>query len=131
MNSAPQFSITDSNLNATNAKSSAFSLMFPVVLMVTFRPDEWLIGPFGGIYINIPLGPMKTADGDSSYNWDAAGLGWTAGIEVGRKVGPGTLFADIRYIGDFGDMVSANGLVRNRRTGVSISLGYSFPLLKK
>jgi hypothetical protein len=145
MDFAPQFNITDGHLTA-DAKSTTSSLMIPVVFMITFRPDEWLIGPFAGLCINIPLGPMKleivsgdaNVPSDSSYKWDSGGLGWTAGIEVGRKVGPGTLFADIRFIGDFGDIVSdmtpENSppvTIKYRRTGVSVSLGYSFALGKK
>jgi hypothetical protein len=139
LDNAPQFSLVNSDLSATAEKNQSFSMMIPLVVMLTFRPDEWLISPLAGIYFNIPLGNIKTAEGEYPYNWDYNGsinpLGWTAGLQVGRRVGPGTLFMDVRYLGDFGYITALDEIDEivsfYNRTGVTLSLGYDYPLIKK
>jgi hypothetical protein len=144
MDNVPAFGTTKNNkLTTSDFNYKSTSMMIPVVVMATFRPDQWLFAPLGGIYFNIPLGKMESEGkldsptGTSSYGWESKekwmGLGWTAGFEVGRRVGPGTLFFDVRFSADFGDTVwkgeNKKGLYQ--RSGTTLSLGYEFGLLQK
>jgi hypothetical protein len=48
---------------------------------------------------------------------------------VGKKLGPGTLFADVRYSGDFEDSeveVAGQTIKIFKKSGVGIGIGYSF-----
>jgi hypothetical protein len=57
-------------------------------------------------------------------------VGYTAGVQGAVKFGPGTLFADLRYAGDFGAVtVNNDEKTTYRRNMVSFSLGYEVGVL--
>jgi hypothetical protein len=123
-------------LKKVDIEYKTMSLKFPLVVKFTFRPEQWLIAPLGGIYINAPLLKMRQTikDDESWYKWKWKSIGWTAGVEVGRRLGPGTLFLDLRYAADIGDtFIDWQGADTSmyRRTAATISLGYDFGLFKK
>jgi hypothetical protein len=122
----------------TGKTYDSLSLKFPLLLKVTLRFGDFLIAPLGGVYYNIALGNMKVTTaggaGVQEYGWNffnfRQGLGWIAGIELGYRLGPGTLFLGLRYSAGLGDTI-VNGDAAYRRTGASASLGYDFALLRK
>jgi hypothetical protein len=122
----------------TGTTYDSLSLKFPLLLKVTLRFGDFLIAPLGGAYYNIALGNIKvTTDGGSvfqEYNWNyynfRQGLGWIAGLEVGYRLGPGTLFFGARYSADL-DSVIVEGNAAYRRAGITASLGYDFGLFRK
>jgi TolB-like protein len=108
------------------------SMMLPLLAKLTFRPGSFLLAGFGGVYFTLPFGAMTlNLNGqDYSYNYTAP-MGFIAGGNIGIKLGPGTLFADVRYAGDF-DYVRIKGDWGSRdiykRSMASYSLGYEFGL---
>ena len=66
---------------------------------------------------------------DHWYNYTVP-IGFIAGGNIGVRLGPGTLFLDIRFAGDFGDTnvygYWGNRALYNTRMLVSCSLGYEF-----
>jgi hypothetical protein len=80
------------------------TLMIPLLAKFTFRPGIWLFAVFGGAYVSIPLREMVFTAGGRTYRYNYEPvMGYTAGVNAGVKFGPGTLFMDIRYGGDFSD----------------------------
>ncbi|MDR2071228.1 MAG: PorT family protein [Treponema sp.] len=90
-----------------NKKYRSFSLIFPVLLKLNFRPGNFRIAPYGGVFAFVPLGETlyrsKPGEDKDSFSWsaDAIPLGFSAGFEAAAKLGPGMILADIRYSGDF------------------------------
>jgi hypothetical protein len=114
-----------------NEKFTAYSLMFPLLAKVNFRPGNFRLAPFAGIYAFLPLGkaPYRKNPGEEdSFSWSAAApLGYTVGLEAATKFGPGLIIGDIRYAGDFGTITIHNDEdIAYRRGGVSFTLGYAF-----
>jgi hypothetical protein len=125
------------NYNLVSHEYRSFSLMFPVVLKGTFRPNRFLIAPLAGVYFIVPMGTMtipESATSDYSY---VPSMGFTAGIQLGMKLGPGNIFVDTRYAADLGDVELAapfngdKGKALYRRSMVSVSLGYEWGFFKK
>jgi hypothetical protein len=115
-----------------NKKYTTYSLVFPLILKANFRPGNFRLAPFVGIYAFAPLGDavfQKRPGGEEgSFSWSAdVPLGYTAGLELAMKLGPGILLGDIRYAGDFttiriGDAEDTS----YRRGALSFTLGYGF-----
>ncbi|MDR1147031.1 MAG: CsgG/HfaB family protein [Spirochaetaceae bacterium] len=112
------------------------SLLIPVLLNFTYFPARYSLGVSGGIFFGAP---MKAAMFDSFLNKSYAGtlsaaVGLAGGINAGIKIGPGVLFADIRYMADLvnttftGDEISVTAY---RRGILGISLGYSIGFFQK
>jgi hypothetical protein len=110
------------------------SLAFPLILKANFRPGNFRIAPFAGIYAFVPLGDavyQRKAEGKNdsfSFSWSVdAPLGFAAGVEFAMKLGPGTLIGDIRYAGDFAATNIREGEdVSYKRGALSFALGYGF-----
>jgi hypothetical protein len=116
-----------------NEKYTAYSLTFPLLAKVNFRPGNFRLAPFAGIYAFVPLGEAlyrRNPGGTDSFSWSAAApLGYIAGLETAMKLGPGLLIGDIRYSGDFGAITIDKGNGEDtayRRGGISFTLGYAF-----
>jgi hypothetical protein len=113
----------------------AFSLMAPLLVKMNFRPGPVRLSPLAGIYVAAPLGEMgyRTNNADKEdryYSYSSIPLGYTAGLQGAVKFGPGMLFADMRYAGDFGSVtINNHEKTRYRRSMVSFSLGYEFGVL--
>jgi hypothetical protein len=105
-------------------------MMAPVLVKFTFRPGIFLLAGFGGVYLTIPLGAMSIWTGGTEYEYTVTPTwGFIAGGNVGIKLGPGTLFLDIRYAGDFTDTQvkgdwGSRGLYKHSRA--IFSMGYEF-----
>jgi hypothetical protein len=122
--------ITDPFL--TRVKYTAYSLAFPLILKANFRPGNFRIAPFAGIYAFVPLGDAaflkKPGKEEDSFSWSAdLPLGYAAGVELAIKLGPGTLIGDIRYAGDFTEIhIGDPGETSYKRGALSFTLGYGF-----
>jgi hypothetical protein len=119
---------------------TGFSLEFPVMAKLNFYPGRFRISPFFGGYFILPLGEMKTGspvDEETSFSWSLAlPLGLLGGLSVGFPLGPGMIFADIRYAADLAEPElkdsGGNGAIDTyRRHGAALSFGYEFGLFKK
>jgi hypothetical protein len=114
-----------------NEKHTFFSLMFPLLFRVNFRPGPFKISPLAGFYATVPLGQSqyeRSTGEDSSYDWSfSVPLGFTVGIEAALSKGPGAIFAGLRYAGDFGDIEIEDGRdITVRRNMISLYVGYEF-----
>jgi hypothetical protein len=125
-------------------QSKARSLMIPVIVKGTFRPGRFLIAPLAGIYFAVPLGTMtgtsftKASTGtynkepyDEKYKYMPVSAGFTAGLELGMRLGPGSLLFDARYSKDFGYATPSGQNGAYSRSMVSFSLGYEFNIFRK
>jgi len=120
---------------AYTASFESLSLRVPLLARFTFRPGIFVLSPFGGVCFNIPLGDMKLHSSlydDSSYRF-LIPPGYVIGVNAGMKLGPGILFADARFSGDFAKTVikdNSGTLALYTRNTLSFSLGYEweFPL---
>jgi hypothetical protein len=106
------------------------SLLVPVLVKATFKPDIFSLAPFAGAYLGIPLGKMEyTANGVSEdIGFDLA-VGVVAGGSFGIHLGPGELFFDIRYMRDLNETeVKISGVSRKPyiRSMALFGLGYAF-----
>jgi hypothetical protein len=112
-----------------SAEFWSHSLMFPLLLKLTFRPGSAVISFFGGVYYTLPVSQMNYENSASSgqqFNYSVP-LGRVVGANVGIQLGPGNLCADVRYAADMGN-TSISGDPGNlelySRSMVSFSLGY-------
>jgi hypothetical protein len=105
--------------------------MFPLLFKLNFRPGNFRLAPFGGLFAFVPLGEASyrknPAGKTDSFSWSAeVPLGFTVGLETAMKLGPGMILADIRYSGDF-SMVSIHDTDKSYKRGMlSFTLGYAF-----
>jgi TolB-like protein len=122
-----------------SASFESWSLQIPLLARFTYgNPDKlgkFVLGGFAGISFNIPLGAMKAQSNlydDSSYRFSMP-PGYVIGINPGMTLGPGGLFADIRFCGDFTRTAihdSSGTLAVYLRNTVSFSLGYEYVFKK-
>jgi hypothetical protein len=117
-----------------NERFRTYSLMAPFLIKMNFRPGPVRLSPLAGIYVTAPLGEIRyrtnADEEDRYYSYSAMPLGYTGGLQGAVKFGPGMLFADLRYSGDFGAVTINNDeQTKYRRTMFSFSLGYEFGVL--
>jgi hypothetical protein len=115
-----------------NEKYSSYSLMFPLLFKVNFKPGQFRLAPFAGIYAFLPLGEtsyrMNPGGETDSFSWSAdLPLGFTVGFDTAIKFGPGMILADVRYANDFGTITIHDDVDTSyKRTMFSVTLGYAF-----
>jgi hypothetical protein len=113
-----------------SASFTSYTLAIPLLAKVSYRiQDRFSIPLFLGPVFTIPLGKIEYASGDISGSYPASiPAGFIVGIAPGFKLGPGTLFADIRFSRDFGPVSikdsSGGTLAAYTRSALSFSLGY-------
>jgi hypothetical protein len=111
------------NATSVRVEYKSYSLTLPLFFKLSFKPDRFLIGPYVGAYFILPLGDS------ASYSLP---LGWSLGLELGLHAGPGILFLDANYSADLGESVFKDApRIPYRRTIISVSLGYSFGLIRR
>jgi hypothetical protein len=112
------------------------SLSIPLLAKFTVAPSNAVnISALAGIYFSMPLSKMiYTDDKGESKSYDfTAPLGFTVGAGIGFDIGPGMLFADIRYSTDFGNTGIRDGngtLAVYQRSSVSLALGYEMAFVR-
>jgi hypothetical protein len=115
---------------------TGYSLQFPLIGKLNFYPGKFTVSPFFGPYFILPLGKMETdgRGGKASYSYSfSPPLGLLGGVSVGFPLGPGMIFADLRYTADLGEpeLEGGGGMKTYRRHLASLSLGYEFGFLNK
>ncbi|GHU14297.1 hypothetical protein FACS1894161_4900 [Spirochaetia bacterium] len=116
----------------TDPMSSA-SLMFPLLLKYTFRKNSLFASALGGLYFTLPLGEMENDifGGNFEYSVDPP-VGYTLGIDLGMKMGPGFLFLDLRWAADLGTtVIKDTGQTLYKRSMVSLCVGYQLGFFAK
>jgi hypothetical protein len=114
----------------------AMSLMFPFLVKVPIEIDAFTISPFGGGYFVMPIGEMTQVSTDSgqggaSYGYEVdPPFGLILGVEAGFRLGPGEIFADLRFGRDIGMTMIRQG-IQYSRTRLGLSLGYKFKLWER
>jgi len=127
------YSGTESDGAAYTASFQSWSLRVPLLARFTFRPGSFSLSPFIGVSFNIPLGAMSLHSslyGDSSYRFSIP-PGYVIGADAGVKLGPGFLFLDIRFSGDFVNTAihdDSGTLALYRRSTWTFSLGWEWEL---
>ena len=85
------------------------------VLKGVIKPSGYcMFEPYAGLTVNFPF----------SAEIEIPALSWLAGLQLGMKMGPGSLFVDISYSQDF-DAAGIKGLdVFFQRQQINLGLGY-------
>lgn len=118
-------------------KVSFSSMEIPAIVKFSVITNPVELAIFAGAYVSFPLSQVTVENpyGAASVNPSGFVFGALGGFEVGVAVGPGRIFADARYMKDFGSLyVKDNfgeGLIKQGvldRSTVNISLGYAFAL---
>jgi hypothetical protein len=102
-------------------------LYMPLLVKGVLKPGKiFLVEPYGGAYLNIPL----DVPSQMTLPWG----GVLGGFEFGFKVGSGILFVDLRYLRDIGDTTivpDGKPSVEFTRQAVTISGGYKIGFLNR
>jgi hypothetical protein len=113
------------------------SLQFPFMAKLNFYPGRFRISPFFGAYILLPLGDLKTGspmDEEKTFSYSfSPPLGLLGGLSAGLPLGPGMIFADIRYAADLAEPALKDGgeIDTYRRHNMTLSFGYEFGFFRK
>jgi hypothetical protein len=121
-----------------NAKYSEF--MIPVLLKYKYEFGIFNIAGLFGPFFTIPLGRLEYTEeltysgislGEYKDNFDVEDIfGVMLGLNFGMKLGPGTMFLDIRYAVD-NDSIKIDGDRLVHRNFLPVSIGYELGLLPK
>jgi hypothetical protein len=116
---------------------TSFSLMFPLMAKLNFYTGKFRISPFLGLYFMVPLGDIQISesltDGEesSSYQYSPP-VGLLGGLSGAMKLGPGMIFADLRYAADLGKVDPAGGDIKTYlRSMGSLTFGYEWAFFVK
>jgi hypothetical protein len=116
---------------------TGFSLQFPLVVKLHFYPGKFRVSPFFGAYYLVPLGELKNSNSldneERSFSYDISPpFGLLGGLNGAFKLGPGLIFAELRYASDLGEPEPGDGEIRAyRRSMVSLTLGYELGFFVK
>jgi hypothetical protein len=113
------------------------TLDIPLLVRWNFVLEPVLAGIVLGPYISLPIGKLNLSVGDQGSALDTTGytFGATGGFVIGKKIGPGYITGDVRFLHDFsslkvredfGDgMQDANIGIRR---SINLTIGYEFSL---
>jgi hypothetical protein len=131
VNILPQFTIqVEANVNAYfDFEEHALHwshLTIPLLFKYNMRNDPIKASIYAGPYISLPLEFTEFPYDHMGLTFNLIGI--SAGVSAGRKLGPGYFFADARlnhllFFSDDG--------TKHPFSGVVISIGYEFGLIKK
>jgi hypothetical protein len=116
---------------------SSKSLVIPVLAGVNFYPSIFSLGIYGGFYMDIPVGGLRYRDNYTRTDEITTRnvlFGYTAGGSAGIKLGPGIVFFDVRYMGDFmktKTTVNDSPLEMYKRRIIALSIGYRIGLMSQ
>ena len=122
----------------TTDRFTGMTLRFPLLIKVPLEFGIFTPSIFAGAYWVMPLGKINAtvAGGEraAASMWMRLPIGLIGGIELSFALGPGEIFADLRYVRDLvstrlvdGDI----GISQYFRQEASVSLGYKFLLWKR
>jgi hypothetical protein len=115
---------------------TSFSLMFPLVAKLNFYPGKFRVSPFLGLYFLVPLGDIQISESltngkeSSSYRYSPP-VGLLGGLSGAMKLGPGMIFADLRYAADLGEAEPAGDIKTYLRSMGSLTFGYEWAFFTK
>ena len=87
------------------------SLLIPVLVRVGLPLGPIQLTAVAGPYYTLALGDMEvnvTGSGSAKGDWEGS-LGVMGGVIVGYPIGPGAVFADVRYAYDFDETKAKSG----------------------
>jgi hypothetical protein len=113
----------------------SFSLQFPLTVRLNLYPGKFRLSPFLGAYYILPLGNFETVnslnmEGQSNSYTVSPPIGLLGGLSGALKLGPGNIFAELRYAADLGEPEAGN-LPTYRRSMLTLSLGYEWGFIEK
>jgi hypothetical protein len=112
------------------------SLLIPLLAGINFYPSVFSLSFYGGLYMDIPVtGVYKDsfAGTEETFNRNVV-LGYAIGGSAGIKLGPGIMFCDLRYMGDF---TQAKATANNKVVGiykrhiVAFGIGYKIGFINQ
>jgi len=110
----------------------SWSFTFPLMLRFSYRIGTMTLSVLGGAYVWIPVGEISNENNKYTYIPRDPPLGYTAGIMFGNKIGPGSIFLDVRWASDFRRHVKNNNPYDSFiRSMVNISFGYELSFFEK
>jgi hypothetical protein len=113
---------------------SSLSLQFPLMVKLNLYPGNFRVSPFFGAYCLLPLGEIENTnsldDRRQTVSSDSPPFGLLGGLNGALKLGPGSVFADLRYTADLG-LAAAGGIETYRRSMVSLTFGYELGFFTK
>ncbi|GHV95553.1 hypothetical protein AGMMS50293_18730 [Spirochaetia bacterium] len=120
------------NIVVDTADFDSCSLMVPLLFRFNLRKENLMASFLGGIYYIVPLGQMKNDYLGGSFDYKSGlPLGYTAGFNIGMKLGPGFIFLDTRWAADIGAMQSTSGEDLYQRSMVTFNIGYEIGLFTR
>jgi hypothetical protein len=111
---------------------TSMSLVFPLLAKAPLSFGDFTLSPYAGAYYVLALWDAEKQAGVSGETESVAvsmelPLGFMAGTEAGFSLGPGELFADLRYGRDLGATVLGTGEgYQHVRDRINVCLGYKF-----
>jgi hypothetical protein len=116
---------------------TSFSLQFPLLVRLDLYSGKFRASPFLGLYFLAALGNLRTTNSldNREQSWAyrvSPPLGLLGGLNVGRELGSGVLFLDLRYGIDLGEPeVRSGNLKTYQRSMVSLTIGYELGFIDK
>ncbi|WP_411047953.1 hypothetical protein [Treponema primitia] len=108
--------------NPTTIAYSTAILSVPLLVKYIFNPaDRFTLGPYVGGYLSVPF--MGTSRPPP--------VGVLAGLDLGAKMGQGTLLFDLRYSMDLGTTDVFDYKITYNRMFITLSAGYKFGLFRR
>jgi len=115
---------------ADNDIFASWTLTVPLLLKLSIRDNHKMAGIFGGVYFYLPMFKTNSAKLDDYLDYKPDLLGYTFGINLGWKLGPGFLFADGRMEFD-GQWFSSERGPFHYRNMVKLNIGYELGFINK
>jgi hypothetical protein len=116
---------------------TGLSFTLPLIFKVPLAFEKIILSPYVGTYFTMPIGPMTKISGDTKDSeeipvFKTLPLGFTAGLELAVRAGPGEVFLDFRYYKDFGETVTHNDhALRYVQDRLTLAVGWRFGILKR
>jgi hypothetical protein len=126
-----------SSHNRYTQNYTSFSLQFPLMARFNFYPGKFRISPFFGLYFLASPGKLKHTNSldKTNHSWSSdvsLPLGLLGGFSGAINLGPGILFADLRYAADLGrPELPDQTLESYRRSMLTLAVGYEFGFFAK
>jgi curli biogenesis system outer membrane secretion channel CsgG len=112
------------------------SLSFPLIAGINFYPSIFSLSVHGGLYVDVPINSVYKDSffgTENGFERDVF-FGYAVGGSAGVKLGPGILFFDMRYLGDF---IPAKATIHNApvelytRHIIAFGIGYKIGFINQ
>jgi TolB-like protein len=113
------------------------SLVIPLLAGINFYPSIFVLGVYGGLYMDIPAGGLRYRDNYTRTDVNTARnvlFGYAAGGNAGIKLGSGIVFLDVRYMGNFTNAKAAihtNSVEIYKRNIIAFGIGYKIGFINQ